>query len=111
MTEEYWKGVLRRYIASDMKQQDFCLSESVSFSKFKYYWQRFGKMLLKESLPTDKDKSFEPVVIKAKPPQNSADTIVENITVKFPNAMQCQFDFKGSIRGFANLLKEINGLC
>lgn len=111
MSEEYWKGVLLRYIGSDMKQQDFCISESLSFSKFKYYWQRYGKVLLKESITADKDKSFEPVVIKAKPPKTNTESLIQNITVNFPNAMQCQFDFQGSIQAFASLLKEINGLC
>ena len=111
MKSEYWEQVIQRYIASGLKQAEFCALESVPFNKFKYHWKSHREILDATDLLQSPSKlsSFEPInihdkEIMAKPILKSKH---HSLSIKFSNEILCTLDFDGNNIELAMFLKDM----
>ena len=112
MQPTYWNQVIERYKDSGLKQEEFCSQDSISITKFKYYWQKYRNDLKAKSPLSTKSvrPNFEPVSIKTKTSSSPVLTSKLNhhsLSIKFSNDMVCSLNFEGSNLELAKFLKEM----
>ena len=112
MKPRYWDQVIARYISSGLKQEEFCILESIPFNKFKYHWKQHRAEQTTNKLSKAISTSFEAIKIQDKEvisklaPQSKA----HSLSLKFSNDITCILDFEGNSIELAMFLKEISKL-
>ena len=109
MSHDDWEPIIKRYMDSGLTQKDFCKKEGLVFLKFKYHWDNYRKRQSIKTTP-HRQQRFEPIafeqVSSPRPIENAPQTTCK-VSLKLPNAFECQLDFSGSMMDVAVFLKEV----